>query len=302
MATNYDDSYRLGIKKEVNGERRYFTYDGSVLLGEITFDISGQVKDERYYIFVPRSYYPLEMVILENNEWKAYAYHNDHLMTPLRLTDENQQTVWQAEYEAFGEVNIKIENVVNNLRFPGQWKDLKKAFLYNRYRYYLPEISRYNRLDPLFQKMYIGITSYIYASNNPTIYLDESGLKCKYTPWIKIPTIPVIYETKRVEKRRKMCWSRGINVLCWCGWIKDTGTKYFYKQIWKSWRIKYCDCPPDVEVEIRTEERKFNELKWDPSIYPNPRNCSYFTVRTWGVLRSVFDIERGDDCACPEPK
>jgi len=172
MATNYDDSYRLGIKKEVNGERRYFTYDGSVLLGEITFDISGQVKDERYYIFVPRSYYPLEMVILENNEWKPYAYHNDHLMTPLRLTDENQDIAWSGEYKAFGEVNISIEDVTNNLRFQGQYSDDENKFYYNHSRFYLAFCGRYNAFDQIFN----NYNNYIYVINNPLLYVDPFGL------------------------------------------------------------------------------------------------------------------------------
>ena len=120
VADYYYDIYGLRVKKVVNGEKTYYVYDGSVLLGEITYDISGQVKDERYYIFIPGTYYPFEMVVLQNGERKHYAYHNDHLMTPLRLTDENQQIAWSGDYKAFGEINVLVQNIANYLRFPGQ--------------------------------------------------------------------------------------------------------------------------------------------------------------------------------------
>jgi len=210
-ADYYYDIYGLRVKKEVNSEKTYYVYDGSVLLGEITFDISGQVKDERYYIFVPGTYYPLEMVVLQNGEWKPYAYHNDHLMTPLRLTDENEQIAWSADYKAFGEVNILIGNITNNLRFPGQYNEFFNI-IYNYNRYYLSHLKIFNRKEPLlniciniydskeqiFLLAYatflpIIYNGYIYP-NNPLSEIDPQGyifgyiikiLKCSYY-WRKV--------------------------------------------------------------------------------------------------------------------
>jgi len=213
-ADYYYDVYGLRVKKVVNGVRTYYIYDEGMLLGEISFDSSGQVLDERYYIYEPSSYYPLEMVVYESGVWKAYSYHNDHLMTPLRLTDENQEIVWSGNYSAFGEVEISVENVINNLRFPGQYAEKVNSFYYNNFRYYIPKFDRYNRLDPLTNGIeqdiilininklfphfapvfktfllnqfslkyiyrYIEVKSknkYLYVNNNPILLYDISGL------------------------------------------------------------------------------------------------------------------------------
>ena len=184
-----DDGFR--IKKVVNGVRTYYIYDEGMLLGEVSLNSSGQVIDERYYIYEPGSYYPLEMVVYESGVWRAYSYHNDHLMTPLRLTDENQELVWSGNYSAFGEVDIAVEDITNNLRFPGQYEDILNNFYFNHFRYYIHTIVRYNKLDPLLFvdiKRY-NVFSYIlksfyyqnnhiynYVKNNPLIRYDFNGL------------------------------------------------------------------------------------------------------------------------------
>jgi len=177
-----DDGFR--IKKVVNGVRTYYIYDEGMLLGEVSLNSSGQVIDERYYIYEPGSYYPLEMVVYESGVWRAYSYHNDHLMTPLRLTDENQEIVWSGNYSAFGEVDITIEDIENDLRFPGQYQDKLHNFYYNHFRYYIPQLARYNRIDPLYEKIFPPISflltfilDYQYSLNNPVKNFDFGGLK-----------------------------------------------------------------------------------------------------------------------------
>jgi len=57
-------------------------------------------------------------------------------------------------------------------RFPGQYEDEETGLVYNWNRYYIPEIGRYNRLDPAVSQDHL----YAYASNNPIIYIDPLGL------------------------------------------------------------------------------------------------------------------------------
>ena len=60
-----------------------------------------------------------------------HYYINDHLYTPQQLVDANNQVSWDANYEAFGAVEITTQAVVNNHRFPGQYYDQESGLYYN---------------------------------------------------------------------------------------------------------------------------------------------------------------------------
>ena len=79
---------------------------------------------------------------------QVYYYHLDHLGTPIEMTDQNQNVVWQASYDPFGQANITVSNVTNNLRFPGQYADSETGLYYNMNRYYNPATGRYMEPDP----------------------------------------------------------------------------------------------------------------------------------------------------------
>ena len=104
---------------------------------------------------------------------EVYYYHTDHLNTPQLLTDKNQNIVWQASMQPFGQVDIQTEKVTNNLRFPGQYYDAETGKHYNYYRNCNPETGRYLQSDP---SGYLGDdNSYAYAQANPLpllIFMD----------------------------------------------------------------------------------------------------------------------------------
>jgi RHS repeat-associated protein len=104
---------------------------------------------------------------------RTYTFHTDHLGTPLLLTDCTGRKVWSAVYSAFG--RARVEGVLEQpLRFPGQYQDEETGLLYNRYRYYSPELGRYLSRDPLsFQA---GLNLYLYAHNDPINGMDPLGL------------------------------------------------------------------------------------------------------------------------------
>jgi RHS repeat-associated protein len=110
-----------------------------------------------------------------------FFYQTDHLGTPLMLTDQTGQVVWQAEYLPFGEpvsINEDVDgdgtNVTNNLRFPGQYADGETGLHYNMARDYQPGIGRYVEADPL--GLDGGINTYAYAILNPCRRFDPLGL------------------------------------------------------------------------------------------------------------------------------
>jgi len=149
-----------------------------------------------------------------------YYYHNDHLGTPQVLTDGQGEVVWRGDYRPFGEVDVVVEQVGNNCRFPGQYFDTETGLHYNYYRYYDPKTGRYLRADPLgllgegfFYNLIKTTTNYIekkllmnlreinhlysYVENNPINDIDEIGLqKNKIRP-------PTPEELKRMYDKYK---------------------------------------------------------------------------------------------------
>ena len=98
---------------------------------------------------------------------------NDHLYTPQQLVDTNNQVSWDANYEAFGAVEITTQTVVNNHRFPGQYYDVESGLYYNWNRYYDAGVGRYVTSDPI--GLGGGLNTFGYAFQNPIINYDETG-------------------------------------------------------------------------------------------------------------------------------
>ncbi|MBW2020971.1 MAG: RHS domain-containing protein, partial [Deltaproteobacteria bacterium] len=75
--------------------------------------------------------------------------HADHLGTPQKMTDESGAVVWSADYMPFGEAEVTVGGMENNIRFPGQYYDQETGLHYNYYRYYDAGIGRYLSSDVL---------------------------------------------------------------------------------------------------------------------------------------------------------
>ena len=104
----------------------------------------------------------------------TYYFHNDHLGTPQVLTDENQAVVWKGTYDPFGQVTETVATVEQNLRFPGQYLNRESGLHYNYFRAYDPSTGRYTQSDPI--GLAGGISTYGYAYQSPTIFIDPQGL------------------------------------------------------------------------------------------------------------------------------
>jgi len=109
-----------------------------------------------------------------------FYIHTDHLGIPQILTDETQQVVWTADYQPFGEATLTKENVIFNLRFPGQYFDSETGLHHNYFRDYDPTIGRYIESDPI--GLGGGINTYAYVDNNPLYWVDPYGL-APYDPY-----------------------------------------------------------------------------------------------------------------------
>ncbi|MEQ8426896.1 MAG: RHS repeat-associated core domain-containing protein [Gammaproteobacteria bacterium] len=159
------------VRKSAFGTTYYHYDQNGQLIAET--DAAGMTLVE--YIYVDGQ----PTALIRNNE--IYYIHNDHLGTPQLITDSFQNTVWQADYNPFGEVDITTELVSNNIRFPGQYYDEETGLHYNYFRYYEPEMGRYITSDPI--GLLGGVNTYAYVGSNPINAIDPSGLIKVHGNW-----------------------------------------------------------------------------------------------------------------------
>lgn len=159
------------------GEITYYLYADEGLIGE--YDANGNLK--KSYGWLPDGTWGTDPIFMYENG-SYYFYHNDHLGTPQKMTDESGNVVWSAKYSAFGKAVVDEDpdadgiTVSNNLRFPGQYFDEETGKHYNWNRYYDPTSGRYTQVDP------IGFRGgdenlYGYVGGNPVNFNDPYGLR-----------------------------------------------------------------------------------------------------------------------------
>ncbi|WP_179854676.1 RHS repeat-associated core domain-containing protein, partial [Gilliamella sp. Nev5-1] len=112
---------------------------------------------------------------------KLYWYQNDHLGTPIALTGSLGDTLYECQYNAYGQIinetyhQDDIDSLPDNpLRFQGQYYDEETGLHYNLNRYYDPFTGRYITQDPL--GILGGLNSYQYAGSDPINWIDPLGL------------------------------------------------------------------------------------------------------------------------------
>lgn len=103
----------------------------------------------------------------------VYFVHNDHLGTPQKITDQLQAVVWAADYEPFGEADVIVSTIENNIRFPGQYEDVETGLNYNYFRDYDPGMGRYIESDSI--GLSGGLNTYAYVMGNPIRHTDSTG-------------------------------------------------------------------------------------------------------------------------------
>lgn len=94
--------------------------------------------------------------------------------TPLRATDRTGSVVWSASYSVFGKATLSTSNqILMNLRLPGQYYDQETELHYNYFRDYDSATGRYVQSDPI--GLDGGINTYAYALSNPISFSDPTG-------------------------------------------------------------------------------------------------------------------------------
>jgi RHS repeat-associated protein len=169
VSADYEyDGYGRRVKKTVGGVVTVYHYDTDNNLISETDEAGNPQRD---YIYLGSE--PVAMVVYGANAG-TYYFINDHLGTPQQLVDGTGAVVWQAAYLPYGKAQVLVEDVVNNLRFPGQYYDEETGLHYNWHRYYDPATGRYLTPDPIGLEG--GVNLYAYVQNNPVNFVDPWGL------------------------------------------------------------------------------------------------------------------------------
>jgi RHS repeat-associated protein len=120
--------------------------------------------------------------------------HTDHLTRPIRMTNANKATVWQARWLPSGGAYSITGTATQNLRFPGQYFLIEQGLAYNWHRFYDPTTGRYTQPDPYGVRLmadlstglresydyrapgfHDGPSKYAYAKNSPLMNVDPDG-------------------------------------------------------------------------------------------------------------------------------
>ncbi|WP_232109590.1 RHS repeat domain-containing protein, partial [Pseudomonas juntendi] len=161
---------RIAKQAEINGEveQKRFLWQGLRMLREET------PTQSILYLYEPGSYAPLARVDqVEGEGQKVYYFHTDQIGAPLELTDSDGKIVWQATYRSWGAIeNLAVNQVEQNLRFPGQYFDSEAGLHYNTFRFYDAELGRFLSQDPI--GLAGGVNVYLYAEN-PVQQIDPLG-------------------------------------------------------------------------------------------------------------------------------
>ena len=111
----------------------------------------------------------------QQTEITVRHYHCDHLGTPIALTDEQQNIVWAARLDPWGNIEQEFNphDIEQSIRLPGQHHDKDTGLYYNRHRYYDPRIGSYVNQDPI--GLNGGVNLFVYPLN-PKQSIDPFGL------------------------------------------------------------------------------------------------------------------------------
>jgi len=167
VATYYYDPFGRRLWKEVDGTRTHFLYSDEGLIGEYD-SIGNEIKT---YGWTPNSTWGTDPLFQKIGS-TYYFYQNDHQGTPQKLIGTNGLVLWAGVYDSFGNCQVEVEGITNNLRFPGQYYDQETGLHYNWLRYYDPATARYLSTDPFDE----GLNLYVYCFNNPPFWIDPLGL------------------------------------------------------------------------------------------------------------------------------
>lgn len=171
------DAFGQRIYKQSQHEQTGYLYHDHKLVAEYTLLTAhdSRIRLQRRYIYA--HHVPVAMLLYdEQGQAQIFAIHSDLMGAPRLLSDSHGNIVWEADYTAWGQAQLKNEHLSFNLRLPGQYFDQESGWHDNLLRTYLPDRGHYLDIDPLGPLPTPGSQARGYAQQQPLRYIDPLGL------------------------------------------------------------------------------------------------------------------------------
>ena len=163
--------------KKITPEYQYeYLYDLSRnLIYERIKDKTGNVKEERMYIYIPGMLdRPEAMILRKEGKIEVYYYFKNHQGSTVGLIDGEGRIVNIYDYWPDGNIRYMDEQIKQPFMYTGAYYDRETGLYYLRARYYSPVLRRFLQRDPILFEG--GINLYSYTGGDSVNYGNWEGL------------------------------------------------------------------------------------------------------------------------------
>ena len=210
--------------------------------------------------------YDMTGIHIANNNNTVYSYLKDYHGNIVGKANKSGSMIQDAyermDYDAFG--NQLNGNVPDPFGYCGEYYDSESGLIYLRNRYYDSGDGRFITEDPAKD----GANWYIYAGNNPIMFVDPNGL-------LKLEDIKqgidLIKETHECDKQ-------GLQILSW--YLFGNGENHFI------------DNDPEWSEYMKSNSILRNNVK---NILINEFNSIDNNTSKWLDITTHMEIENGDN-------
>ena len=176
LAYTYNEQ-GVRTSKTVNSVVTNFSYNGSLLMAQVTGSGAGQVK--QLY-----SYDASGQLVSVNYNGTEYFYMRNGQNDIVGLMDNSGAVVVSYSYDSWGK-SLTVSGTLattlganNPFRYRGYYYDTETGLYYLQTRYYDAEVGRFISADVYFAtgQGLVGNNTYAYCLNNPINNADDSGM------------------------------------------------------------------------------------------------------------------------------
>ena len=293
IEADYDYMGRRLFKKVYNNntltKHSVFVYDGFKQIAE--FDVLNNNSLKASYLWQPVG---LDVVLLRNDEY-FIADGNKNIIQVRNATGSVTDSY---VYDPFGKVahNGSSENT---FQFSSEIFDNETGLVYYNYRYYMPELGRWLRFDPLEEAG--GANIYIMLNNDGINLLDEAGLWVKVKPQDPNDFTYCAQKGDTLSKLAKNITGNGQDYVClWPVSVKypnrypdfvSIKDKYNAENLEKKWDVKlllrFSQTTPYEPAEMITKPIVLDRIKKTSGEGATP--ISYMMLDGHGNENGIYD-------------
>lgn len=178
----YDGDGKRAWKQIANGAYQPYTYDIKAATPKLLND------GERRYVWRPGLAYS----ITNSTDAVESVYHTDGIDSARVLTNAAGVVTDLRRTDAFGVLLSHSGTSTQPFGFAGEQRDDETGLQYHQARYYDPGLGRFISRDPLMQMQTTSLSGnhYVYSLDNPTRYIDPSGLQAAFPSASTPPSKP----------------------------------------------------------------------------------------------------------------